>query len=83
MPKPFRNTRLYNWLSLRSLTTGLTSGELRAVRTTNGIQLTFFGILLLLVPQILLFEPPETHFLSMMLFAEIVGFFIVARVFLY
>ena len=78
-----RSTRLYAWLSLQKLTTNLTSGELRAVRTTNGIQLTFFGILLLLVPQILLFEPPETHAVSMLLFAEIVGFFLVARVFLY
>ncbi|MFO1479080.1 MAG: adenylate/guanylate cyclase domain-containing protein [Turneriella sp.] len=78
-----RTTRLYAWLSLQKLTVGLTSGELRAIRTTNGIQLTFFVILLLLVPQILIFEPPETHIFSMIMFAEIVGFFLVARVFLY
>ncbi|HMV36930.1 MAG TPA: hypothetical protein PKD60_13610, partial [Turneriella sp.] len=67
-----RTTRLYAWLSLQKLTVGLTSGELRAIRTTNGIQLTFFVILLLLVPQILIFEPPETHIFSMIMFAEIV-----------
>jgi len=83
MLKRLRDTKLYHSLTLQHLTAGLTSGELRAVRTTNGIQLTFFVILLMLVPQILLFEPPETHGLSMLLFAEIVGFFVIARIFLY
>jgi len=79
----FKSTKLYDSLSLRSLTQGLTSGEIRAIRTTNGIQLTFFTILLILVPQVLLVEPPNTHFLSMMLFGEIVLFFAAGRVFLY
>lgn len=83
MLKRFRGTKLYDWLSLRSLTEGLNSGEVRAVRTTNGIQLTFFALLLVLLPQVLLVEPPETHFLSIMLFLEIVAFFVVGRFFLY
>ncbi len=83
MFKRFRGTKLYDRLSLRSLTEGLNSGDVRAIRTTNGIQLTFFSLLLVLLPQVLLVEPPETHFLSIMLFLEILCFFAVARFSLY
>lgn len=83
MWQKFKGSRLYDLLALRSLIQGLTSGEIRAIRTTNGIQLTFFTILLILIPQILIAEPPETHFFSMMMFVEIVSFFAVARIFLY
>lgn len=83
MRKRFQETKLYDLFFLRSITKGLDAGELRAIRTTNGIQLTFFIVMLFLLPQVFLIEPPETHFFSLCLFVEILCFFAVARFFLY
>lgn len=72
-----------DWITLRHLTADLPREEARSVRMTNAIQLTFFIMVNLLLPQVIFNEPPETHFTSSILFTQITLFSIVARILLY
>ncbi|MCB1303795.1 MAG: hypothetical protein KDK37_05940, partial [Leptospiraceae bacterium] len=53
--------------------------DLRALRVTNTVQLLMFGLLLLLMPQVLLVEEERTHLFSMLLAAEFFALLIVGR----
>jgi len=75
--------KLWHKLMLRDLMVGLTSEEIRALRVTNAVQLVMMTMVNLLWPQVLLVEPPETHFVSTMLYLEFMFFAIVGRICLY
>jgi len=75
--------KLWHKLMLRDLMVGLTSEETRALRVTNALQLVMMAMVNLLWPQVLLVEPPETHFVSTMLYLEFMAFAIVGRICLY
>lgn len=68
---------------LRDLMAGLSSEDTRALRVTNAVQLIMMLMVNLLWPQVLLVEPPETHFVSTMLYLEFMVLAIAGRIFIY
>ncbi len=67
---------------LRHLTQNLSTEDARAFRITNGLQLFFLIGTTLLWPQVVFNEPPETHFLSTLLYIQVMVFLVIARIFL-
>lgn len=71
--------RFWRWLALSHLTQGVSEADARAIRTTRNLQIVFFVLPTLLIPNVLLVEAPETHFFSLCLYILLVFLLTISR----
>jgi len=74
-----RIRRFREWLALNHLSQGAIEAEARAIRITRNLQIVFFVLPTLLIPNVFLVEAPETHFFSVCLYALLISLLAISR----